>query len=424
MVTDDTKSRVIYTPQDRRIEGTATSVIRSNLISYSKDMRATSNLDQSRSFAPAETALLPKICYYLRPVNDTDVIIVPSRRTNMSLLAYAVSKFYPTKALDDIPNEDFLTGLASIVLACANFNVNPQWDELKAAMRTATVQIEFAPITPRELMGLQATDEGIKELQKIFSIGTYVKLIEHSEAFLVIACIILLTLGKNIDPRYYDKWVMNRVRGFCGALGQQTIAGKLTIECLPRSDVMTRISNVICSASSVRRELFIGIATLARSYTKNSYGSAFNEVMQLLKGTEMGHLSTIESYIYNRIPEIANTRLLPSLNANYKRALDYLRSVPQSERMYVKLLRDKNETAPLSRVHFTEATIVASTVAAFDKDSYQYYAVEEGPNVSKLKAIALTYVTNLQRATGVHAMEVSGTPKITGQLLLDKLIGQ
>lgn len=231
MAGSEGKSKVTYTPHERKWYGNVTNVIQSNLISTIKDMRATSNLDQARSFAPAETAPVPKTCYYLNPINSKGAPIVPSRRRNMSLLAYAISKFYPLIPLDDITNEDFLVGLASIILACTNFSINPQWDELKNAMKTSMININFVPITPGEINDLQTRDPGLKELQKLFGAANYVNLIENSEAFLIIGSIILVTIGKNIDPRYYDKWVANRVKGFCGALGQQTIAGKLTIDC-------------------------------------------------------------------------------------------------------------------------------------------------------------------------------------------------
>jgi hypothetical protein len=86
-------------------------------------------------------------------------------------------------------------------------------------------------------------------------------------------------------------------------------------------------------------------------------------VVLLLQGAEMNHSILIDTYVFNKYPELLRIRLLRDNMATYNAAMEFLFTIPAGERMYVKLLYPKDQTAVLNRNNFSLLASAAVSVA-------------------------------------------------------------
>lgn len=232
-----------------------------------------------------------------------------------------------------------------------------------------------------------------------------------------------MALGKNINPQYYNEWAKRRIAALCNTAGSSELIAILTPENLPKASTMARLANILNSSHSVRKELFLSIACLARDRQKNMYGRLYDELIQCLQFTEMRHIITIEKYIFKQYPELAKTSLLAGLPIAFATALTYIDTFKEDDKPFIKLLKDKNETASMNRSNFKKALIVAKTIASKDQDSYRNYGEEEmGESALIIKAATLKYIEQREKAAFIGAVEESETRPVEGQMLLDHFV--
>jgi hypothetical protein len=90
----------------------------------------------------------------------------------------------------------------------------------------------------------------------------------------------------------------------------------------------------------------------AAASMKHITSQIFSTVIRLLRGVEMNHILLIDYYLFNKYPEILRIRAVRDNMAKYNQALTYFWSVPEDERLYVKIMQPRTYTNVLNRNNF------------------------------------------------------------------------
>jgi hypothetical protein len=112
----------------------------------------------------------------------------------------------------------------------------------------------------------------------------------------------------------------------------------------------------------------------------------------------MNHLLLIDHYLFTKYPEILRIRSVRESMVKYNQALAYLSSVPKDERLYVKIMNPRSETAVLNRNNFIMLSAAAYSAAKFEIPSMKNYRggqdTVSGGHIDKIITSYLTYRTN------------------------------
>jgi hypothetical protein len=112
----------------------------------------------------------------------------------------------------------------------------------------------------------------------------------------------------------------------------------------------------------------------------------------------MNHILFTDYYLFTKYPEILRVRVVRDNMAKYNQALSYLMSVPEPERLYMKLLREESETDVLNRNNFVMSA-AAFAAAKFENPSMKNYRggqeTAAGGHIDKIVTTYLTVRTNL-----------------------------
>jgi hypothetical protein len=120
----------------------------------------------------------------------------------------------------------------------------------------------------------------------------------------------------------------------------------------------------------------------------------FRDVVLLLQGAEMNHIILIDTYIFNKYPELLRIRLLRDNMLTYNAAMEFLFRVPAGERMYVKFLYPKDKTAILNRNNFSLLAAAAVMVARYENPSFRFYrGGSEGTLGSSIRSVIMNYLS-------------------------------
>jgi hypothetical protein len=98
----------------------------------------------------------------------------------------------------------------------------------------------------------------------------------------------------------------------------------------------------------------------------NIVTQVFGTVLRLLRGVEMNHVLLIDYFLFTKYPEILRIRSVRDNMARFNQAMTYLASIPEDERMYVKLLRPRIETSVLNQNNFVMLSTAAYAAAKFE----------------------------------------------------------
>ena len=144
---------------------------------------------------------------------------------------------------------------------------------------------------------------------------------------LVLAGVILLTLGKQVNPQGYEGWFQNRVNTFGGVLGVATPQNIWTHTGAPSQRNMVAGYHFLSANFQVRTEIFQVCAACARG--RSVYNALFLEVVNFVSGVEMGHIITIDRYLFKRYRELLRWRLLADCTEQMVMAWSYLAEKPE-----------------------------------------------------------------------------------------------
>jgi len=227
---------------------------------------------------------------------------------------------------------------------------------------------------PDEIMHIANHQKTQRFLHK-FGAGTQVYLNNRNQ-HLVMLGPILLTIGKNIQAEGYPGWITRRVRAFMGTLGLENYNIVWTEATYPTINAMNTAGSFLSASFHLRREIFRicwAVASL-----QGRYSNIFKDVISLLKGTSMTHITLIDEYLYSRYRELLSIRLLADNHKGMLAAWQFLASLQPHEFYYAKILFDKEQTACLNRNNFPLHTAAAVAAAKFETPSMINYRGAEG----------------------------------------------
>jgi hypothetical protein len=183
---------------------------------------------------------------------------------------------------------------------------------------------------------------------KISSPGARHLFIHERRQQLGLLGLILLFIGKTVTTAGYQGWVNNRLRTFRGVLG--IIEGTFiwTDGTSPAKAVLATLSTFMSANQPLRVRLF-DVCLRASLSQKSVTTQILSTVVRLLRGVEMNQILVIDYYFFNKYPEILRIRSVRDNMVKYIQALSYLSSIPEDERLYVKIMKPRVDTAVLNR---------------------------------------------------------------------------
>jgi hypothetical protein len=141
-----------------------------------------------------------------------------------------------------------------------------------------------------------------------------------------------------------------------------------------------------------RRQVFLACVSAASKVSK--IGKMFRDAVLLLQGAEMNHIILIDTYIFNKYPELLTLRQLRCDLMPYNAAMEFLFKIPSSERMYVKLLYPRDQTGILNRNNFPLLAATAIVVARYENPSFRFYRAEAEDTLgTSLKGVITNYLS-------------------------------
>jgi len=316
------------------------------------------------------------------------------------LLAKAYSSFYPLEEFPVRPMH-MAAGLASML---ANL-LNPDNVERRGELRDSFHKSGFNIVrwefnTAAEVEGL-LLDPQVRAFFDLFDVPDQAQFLAERDEQILCIGILLLTMGKDVNPDNYDGWIANRLKTFQGALGIVPDKSCWTSGQCPPQESLTSCYRFISASFFLRRTLFLIVVSGARHNSR--FAAVLKEVLVFLQGVEMGHILMIDRYIFSKYPELLRIRLLRDNMAAMNRAWEFLASLPAGERFFAKILYDKSETAALNRQNFHLLANAAVSAAQFETPSMRFY---RGGNVTATSG-ALADVVNKYLAMRLNLASTS-----------------
>jgi hypothetical protein len=112
----------------------------------------------------------------------------------------------------------------------------------------------------------------------------------------------------------------------------------------------------------------------------------------------------IDYYLITKYPELLRIRVVRDNMARYNQALAYMSSVPETERLYIKLMRSRIDSAVLNRNNFVMLSAAAYAAAKYENPSMKNYrGGQESATGGHVDKIVTTYLT-LRTTLSISAM--------------------
>jgi len=341
------------------------------------------------------TPVLLPVYHVLSPAEHLNT--VPIRGI---LLAKAYSVFYPLEGIALEPLE-LAAGLASMLTNLLNPSHVFRNGELAGVFAKAGCVIRRQIIETEEEAQAFLRDPRVQYFFGLFDEGSTQLYLHKREQQILAIGILLLTMGKDVNPDNYDGWIANRLKTFTGALGILLENCCWTAAQCPPQESLTMCYRILSASFHLRRELFLICVSGARDSSR--YGAVLREVLVFLQGVEMGHIILIDRYIFSKYPELLRIRSLRDSMIAMNKAWEYLASLPAGERFFAKILYDKNATAALNRQNFHLLANAAVAAAQFDTPSMRFY---KGGNVTSTSG-ALADVVNRYLSLRMNLSHIS-----------------
>jgi hypothetical protein len=307
------------------------------------------------------------------------------------LIGWSLRHFYIESTAQPEP-EELIGGMISYL----NCVLPPQAVEgsglLDGALEQCGIRPVWRVVTPENLQEFR-TPETLRVF-RLFNTEARRKFIRKRSQQIGLLGVILLLIGKSVTTAGYDGWMRNRLRTFRGVLGIGDDDFIWTVPNAPAQRILASLSTYLSASQKIRMRLF-HVCFRAAAGRTGIATHIFSTVVKLLRGVEMNHILLIDYYLFTKYPEILRVRVVRDNMAKYNQALRYLMSVPEAERLYVKLLREKSETDVLNRNNF----VMLSAAAKFENPSMKNYRggqeTAAGGHIDKIVTTYLTVRTNL-----------------------------
>lgn len=106
----------------------------------------------------------------------------------------------------------------------------------------------------------------------------------------------------------------------------------------------------------------------------------------------MTHISLIDFYLIRKYPGIMTIKNLRGHVSDWCRAMKYLASLPEEERLFCKILRPVEETECLNRHLFAPLICAARIIATHEDVRFINYLGDEYSQAENLKVVILEYL--------------------------------
>lgn len=290
----------------------------------------------------------------LRPKDPKDIIVpyLLSGRGRVKdlnrLAAFFISHYYVSKTGESYEAENLVGAMVGYLMTILNPEPMVNQDVLKSSLQLAGINITYANVSPGDIKILLAQEPRCQDLLQ--RLGRLRDFEETGDIWACLGGVILLAIGKQVNPDGYTNWFTKRCTAFAGSLGNPNIVSVLKATTAPSLGSMVLINSFLSACRELRGDIFRLVLRGAQADGRNS--NTLKDIAMLLKGAEMSHICMIDEYLYCRYPEILLIRPLHDNSEAMTQAWEYLATIPQDERYYVKLLRPKSETDLLNRNNF------------------------------------------------------------------------
>lgn len=148
-----------------------------------------------------------------------------------------------------------------------------------------------------------------------------------------------------------------------------------------------------CVAANRQLRKTVYLEVLSMSLAKSNFISlAFAEINHMVRSFEINHLILIDKYIFEEHPEFLKTVALRGLTERFSKAISFLRKYPADKQLYIKLLEDKDKCAQINRKVFSEAAIIATTIAEFKNSTFSNFYQSTDQSAKRLRELTTEYL--------------------------------
>lgn len=216
----------------------------------------------------------------------------------------------------------------------------------------------------------------------------------------------LLFMTKVYNEAGFPKFIENRYRAFSASVGRLGLfdfakgIGLSGKQC-------DGIYQVMNSSHSFRKYMFYNLISISKK--KNKFGNIMilaNRTIELLAWSEMTHITMIDSCLLNMFPEVIGHSAFRSQTPALMRAIDYLLSLPESERPYAKILYSPDQTGLLNRRSLTHWTELALEIFRKISPSAAFFVSAPAKNSLGLNSVILRYI---DMRTGHYGLSIVST---------------
>lgn len=258
------------------------------------------------------------------------------------------------------------------------------------ALNYAGLSPQWRDMNPQNIAEFQ-NEKTLRLFRMFSSSGQHLLLHDRNQQVGLIGVLLLLT-GKSVITAGYKGWVNNRLRTFRGVLGIPEDHFIWVIKTTPPQRVLATLSTYLSANQPLRTRLF-HVCFRAASNRVSVISQIFSTVVRLLRGVEMNHILLIDYFLFTKYPELWRIRPVRDNMARFNQAIAYLMTIPETERMFVKLLRPRSETAVLNRNNFIMLSAAAYAAAKYENPSMRNYREgQEAAAGGHVEKVVTTYL--------------------------------
>jgi hypothetical protein len=340
---------------------------------------------------PVSSITIDPLVPELTPVEIAWPHSLTTSKEYSTVIAWSLRDYYiPTGEVPSASN--LVGGLISYLNCLLPAEAVEEKGLLTDALKYSGIIPRWRPANPHNLPSFRTPD--FMRVVRLFSPDTLQMLIHERAQQLGLLGVLLLLIGKSVPTAGYSGWLNNTLRTFQGVLGIAEDNFIWALGTCPSQRVLATLSAFL-SANQPLRGRLIHVCLRAAASKLRITSQIFTTVTRLLRGAEMSHILLIDYYLFTKYPEILRVRAIRGDMANFSQAITYLSSIPEDERLYVKLTRPRVETNVLNRNNFVMLSAAAFSAAKFENPSMKDYRVgQDIAAVPHIDKIVTTYLTN------------------------------
>lgn len=203
----------------------------------------------------------------------------------------------------------------------------------------------------------------------------------------------LVTLmGKHVNKQCSDQYFFIRYSALGARVGAGGASAYLQKEnIIPDKELCAEFYTTVAGQFEFRKTIFHALkAALLGSHP---FKGSLNTAYMYLEYTEMSHIELIISQIIHLCPEIMSLKCLIVHQDTCDEAITFIKSKPEEERPYIKILYSQEETKCLSSNKYQFLLAAARSIASYYNSSYKNYLGGNNQIHSRLESIIHKYLS-------------------------------